>query len=160
MHTKKVQNDFKNIINFSFLELLEIVCQKVEKSSKKTEIQSKSNAMASQIVNLAELLVQNVFGEHYIDYQWPPSYFNDLDENFDSELDAMKSFIERDVSIQNTFENHTNNQILWMCLEFIAQSRFFLFFIKIFIDKKKSLIKKTNRLFTNVLRLSEVFLLV
>jgi hypothetical protein len=106
----------------------------MDKNSSKTENQPKNKVLSSQIVHFAELLVQNVFGEHYIDYP-PPFYFNDLDENFDSELDAMKSFIERDVSIQKTFENHMNNQILWMCLEFIAQSRF--------LKKEKNLFQLT-----------------
>lgn len=57
------------------------------------ESQSKDKQAKS---NLSDLIVQNVlFDDHYVDYQWPGSSSEDLDDNFDNEIEALKLFIER-----------------------------------------------------------------
>lgn len=47
-------------------------------------------------LNLADLIVQQIlFDDHYVDYQWPGSSSEDLDDNFDNEIEALKLYIER-----------------------------------------------------------------
>jgi hypothetical protein len=56
----------------------------------------KKEILGEQLANVADLMVQNVLLEqYYIDYQWPSASIPDVDENFETELDAIKLFIER-----------------------------------------------------------------
>ncbi|CAF0791809.1 unnamed protein product [Brachionus calyciflorus] len=105
------KNQLKSVRHLVVLNLLEVISMVSESEAKTRDIKS----------NLAQLLVQKVLLDtHFVDYQWPGSSSEELDDNFDNEIEALKLFIERDMSVQNTFENRVDNQIVWLLLEFIA----------------------------------------
>jgi hypothetical protein len=91
-------------MNFAIIDMLEILCSKFtnEKESTQTNeneaqiLKLKKEIISDQMCNLAELLVQHVLLEqHFIDYQWASPNGNESDDSFESEVEAMKLYIER-----------------------------------------------------------------
>jgi hypothetical protein len=146
----KAKNQFKSIRNFALVDFLEIICCTLsENESSPSRFPLKKKLISEQLCNLADLMAQNILLEqHFMDYQWASSCLAEIEESFESELEAIKIFIERlfygvyfvclivnlypktmkrifwinsrDMSVQNRIENITDNNIMWMLMEFIA----------------------------------------
>jgi hypothetical protein len=103
------------MMNVAVIDMLEIICTREdseqsidsatnEKNNEKSsgQYKNKRNLNSEQMCNLADLVVQNVFfDEHCIDYQWPSSSLGDTEEYNESEVDAIKLYIERYNLIKN-----------------------------------------------------------
>lgn len=99
----------KTIMNFALLDLLDTICSKSQEEEDQDKIEideSHLDAVSSEVVrtdllseqmsNLAELLLQHILlDQYFVDYQWPSSPLGDGDENNESEVEAIKMFIER-----------------------------------------------------------------
>ncbi len=87
-------------MNLALMDLLEILCTKSiadEKLASECEmLKIKSEILIDQMCNLAELLVEHILLEqHFIDFQWASSNISDFEDNFESEVEAIKIYIER-----------------------------------------------------------------
>jgi len=91
-------------MNFAIIDILEILCCKFTNENEQTQaneneaqiLKLKKEIISEQMCNLSELLVQRVLlDQHFIDYQWASPNVNESDDNFESEVEAMKLYIER-----------------------------------------------------------------
>ena len=101
-------------MNFALLTILDTICTKSKEEydtgakSEKVEIdemdtndhgsseQQRTDLLGDQMSTLSELMLQHILlDQFYADYSWPSSAFGDTDEHNDSELEAIKIFIER-----------------------------------------------------------------
>ena len=93
---KKIK--FKSIKNFALLNLLHVITSDSLDSDTRTTRDGKSS--------LGDLLVQKILlDDHFIDYQWQGSSTDDIDDNFENEIEALKLYIERCVFISKNFES-------------------------------------------------------
>ena len=101
-------------MNFALLSILDTLCTKSKEEhdtgvkSEKVEIdemdtsdhgpsdQIRTDLLGEQMNNLSELMLQHILlDQFYADYTWPSSTSGDTEEHNDSELEAIKIFIER-----------------------------------------------------------------
>ena len=134
-----MENKHLVMMSYGLVDLLETICSRsLENTDTCTKFEEKKliyqenkekvlgkNLVVEQMCNLADLVVQHVLLEqHFVDYQWPTSA-NENDENYEPDVEAMRLFIERDVSVQNFIDSPKNNKVIWMILEFLTLSKLF-----------------------------------